>query len=114
MAVALALVVTLYGGIAKADGLSHGHHDIANCSGDKNHDGLKQDFNGFKDQDHNNGWILHKDKYRYSNGDDWKIGKGKGGDCGKGDHGPKSVPEPSSLALLSIGALGVARFLRRR
>jgi PEP-CTERM motif len=108
LAVAFALAITLYGGIAKADGDSSGHPE-GSWSGDNDNDGLKSDFKTSEDQD-NDGWV----SYKHEDSDDGDWSDDDGGKGKEGDPGPKSMPEPSSLALLSVGMLGLGAFLRHR
>jgi hypothetical protein len=100
---AFVVAFLLSGGIAKADGVDH--HDDSQWSSN-NGDGLNGDFKNSNDDGDWNGW---------ENGD--RDGDGNG-DCDQGgggkDKDPKSTPEPSSLALLSVGMFGLAAFLRRQ
>jgi hypothetical protein len=79
------------------------HHDDSQWSSN-NGDGSDSNFKNSNDDGDWNGW---ENGDRDGNGDCDQGGGGK-------DKDPKSTPEPSSLALLSVGMFGLAAFLRRQ
>jgi hypothetical protein len=111
LAASFALGFLFSGGIAKADGMSDGHHD-SKWSDDKDGE-YKSDFKHFKEDEHSNGWLSDRhDHDRDDNDGGWSGNGGKPGDPDK--PGTAAVAEPSTLALLSVGMLGLFAFVRRQ
>ena len=111
LAVAGVMVFFLSGRIARADGISDTNHDeltwSAGESGD--HSDTSWTSNGESENSDSDGSISVVE-----NGNESDNG-GDGENVGEdGDPAAKSVPEPSSLALLTIGMLGVMALARRQ
>jgi hypothetical protein len=98
---AFVVAFLISGGVAKADGWEH--HDDSQWTSNDGDNGFKADFKNFKDNGDWNGW----------EDDDNGTGDCDQGGGGK-DRDPKGMPEPSSLALLSVGMFGLAAFLKRQ
>ena len=99
---AFVVAFLISGGVAKADGWEH--HDDSQWSS-YNGNGFKADFKDSKDNGDWNGWVND------DNGNDGNHDCNQGGGGKQKDPG---VPEPSSLALLSVGMVGMLAFLRRQ
>ena len=113
LVVAFVMVFFLSGRIAKADGISDINHDESKWSdsgenGDQNSDTNHDQSDWGENGDSDKTWTSNVDS------DNGEGGDGEHDfDVVSGDPAGNSVPEPSSLALLTIGMLGVMSLARR-